>query len=309
MTASGACLPEAERLAPYARFSLGRAERFATHLHARELCPEHWLVSLLQDEDCAATRLVLHAFADPRSIGGEVLALCPGIMVVGSGHSLPFSVLGVAALRSARAGAAARGAERVEPGDVLRAALARVSPEAHARLELAAGGGAEFAAAARTPTEEGSPRTTDLEPLEQGSFFGCFSGAALRALGVACRAAGELGRDAIGPVHLLAGSLEVDPALREHTRLSPGRLRVALSGLDADPTPLPARTLRADESLLELLSSVPPGADTLDVLGWMLAHGTDELRALLRRQKITTALHERARGVFRDPEPPASPAP
>ncbi len=281
-----------DRLAPYARLSLERAARFAARLHADELSSEHWLVSLLEDEDCAATRLVLHAFADPATIGQELLALCSGIMVVGSGHSLPFSVLGVAALRAARSGLAAEGGGQVEAGDLFRAACAELPPASRERL-AAAGTIAETAGA---PPEEGAP------PADSAPFFGRFSPEALRALGAACRIAAGLGRSSIGPAHLLLGCLEVDGGLRATTGLSPARARLALAGQDEDETPLRARTLRADERLRELLTGLPAGADSLDVLGWMLFHGTQELRSLLRRQRITPALHERSRAAFRDPE-------
>ena len=94
-----------QRLAPYARETLERGASLAARLHADEVSPEHWLAALLADEECAATRAVLHAFADPETIGIEVLAQCSGIMVVGSGRTLPFSVRAVSALRAARAGA------------------------------------------------------------------------------------------------------------------------------------------------------------------------------------------------------------
>src|SRR5262245_18257872 len=110
------------RLAPCARASLTRARKLALRLHAEELSPEHWLAALLEDEDYAATRTVLHAFADPETIGVEVLALCEGIMVVGSGRTLPFSVLGVEALRAARSTAAARRGRQVVVEDVFSAA-------------------------------------------------------------------------------------------------------------------------------------------------------------------------------------------
>jgi hypothetical protein len=73
------------------------------------------------------------------------------------------------------------------------------------------------------------------------------------------------------------------------------------SGLDADETPLPERTLPGDAGLVALLRALPARAETLDVLGWLLAHGSEELTALLRRQKVTPALFERCRDVYRDP--------
>jgi phage FluMu protein gp41 len=278
-----------EHLGAYARDSLVRAERFAARLHAEELTPEHWLAALLADEDCAATRLVLHAFADPEALGIELVALCPGIMVVGSGRTLPFSVRSLAALRAARTQAAGRAA-LVRPPDLFRSARSELTAQAAERL----------AASGELPEPEAEEAGRPTPPTPE-HFFRCFSPEALRALGAACRVAGELRREAIGPVHLLAGALEADPELRERTRLSAARLRLSLAGLDEDPTPLPERTVPADARLFELLSGLAPGSSTLDVLGWILSHGSEELRALLRRQKITPALHERARKAFRDP--------
>jgi hypothetical protein len=288
--------PLLARLAPYARASFERAAALAARLHAEEISAEHWLAALLEDEECAATRLVLHAFADPETIGVEVLALCAGIMLVGSDRTLPFSVLGVEALRAARTRARARADGRVEPADLFSAAHALLPAELRARLALLPG-------AVLAP---GTPLAPDPNPgsAAQDPLFRHFSERALRALGASGRAAAALARSAIGPAHLLLGALEVDAELREETALTPGRARMACSGLDEDPTPRSERRLGADQRLHALLQELPPGAETLDVMGWLLGHGSEELVALLRRQKVTSALLERCRGAYRDPLPP-----
>ena len=285
--------PLTARLAPYARESFARAAFLAARIHADEIAPEHWLAALLADESCAATRAILHAFADPETIAVEVLALCSGIMVVGSERTLPFSVLGVDALRAARAAAAERGSARVEPFDLFRAALERLSAELrhrHAHLP-----GAELELSAPT-----AARADAVVPVS-GPLFRHFSAEALRALGASCRSAASLQRTTIGPAHLVLGALEVDEALRRQVNLNPSRARMAMSGLDDDETPLPERRLAAEERLVELLAGLPEQAETLDVLALVLARGNDELTALLRRQKVTGALLDRCRGTYRDP--------
>jgi ClpA/ClpB-like protein len=289
----------AEKLGPYTRHSLERAAVLAAKLHAEEVSPEHLLATLLEDESCAATRVVLHAFADPDTIRVEVMALCAGIMVVGSGQSLPFSVGAVRALDAARAIAAARSASQVRPAEVFLSAEEELPGPVRSRLASILAGSLERSAGGG----EESPAETGPVPAE-GPLFRHFSPRALRALGSACRAAASLGREAIGPVHLLIGCLEADEELRARTGLDSARVRMVLSGVDADETPLPARSLEADERLHELLNGLASGAETVDILGWLLTHGPEELVALLRRQKITPALFERCRGAYHDPSPP-----
>jgi hypothetical protein len=208
-------------------------------------------------------------------------------------------VLGVEALWAARAQAASRSAERVVPADVLRAAVARLAPELRARLAQLPGAVLDPGDAAGR--SEGEPLT------DTGPLFRRFSPGALRALGAAGRAAATLGRSAIGPAHLVLGALEVDPELRERTALAPGRVRMVCSGLDEDSTPLPEAQLDGDERLRALLAELPDGAETLEVLGWILERGSQEALALLRRQKVTFALVERCRGGYQDPPPPGGP--
>lgn len=283
--------PLCARLGPYARSSFERAAELAARLHADEISPEHWLASLLADEECAATRAVLHAFADPETIGVEVLALCAGIMVVGSARTLPFSVRAVEALREARARAAARPTATVEPADVLHSAVTRLPPELRERLGL-------LAPPAREDPGQG-PGVGSIPTA--GPLFRNYSSGALQALGASARAAASFSRPAISPAHLVLGALEVDDELRTSTGLTPGRMRLLLHGLDEDRTPLPERRLAADERLGAMLAELPQGAETLEILGWLLARGGEEVNGLLRRQRVTMALFERCRGVYLDP--------
>jgi ATP-dependent Clp protease ATP-binding subunit ClpA len=283
----------ASRLAPYARASFDRGIELAARIHAEELSSEHWLAALLADETCAARRAVLHAFADPETIGSEVLALCSGIMVVGSARTLPFSVLAVEALEAARELAVARGASRVSTVDVFTSARERVHPELAGRVgELR-----EWSPATDDPTTSAEPPVS----LE-GPLFRFFSEQAKRAMSASARAAQALKRDAIAPWHLLQGVLENDAELRARTGLSAARLRLASGGLDEDRSALSPRLFEAEGELRTLLEGLPQGAGTLEVLAWILAHGNREVAALLQRQKVTEALVGRCLGVLTDPD-------
>lgn len=276
------------RLAPFALEVLERAADHALTLHAEELAPEHFLSTLLADESAGATRLVLFAFADPETLSTEVVAMSPGIMVVGSRRTLPFSVHGVQALEQALDEARGAGEELVEPPHVFRAAWARLSDEQRQAL-LSAG-------AREAPSTAGRAGGGGERALLR-----FFSNEARRALGAASRQAQALRRAAIGPAHVLAGALEVDQALREHSGLRVSLVQAALAGRDADETPPSERPLVPDERLRRLLEALPPGADTLAVLGWFLHEGPAEVRELLRRQKVTPELHGRAGDAFGDP--------
>jgi hypothetical protein len=185
----------------------------------------------------------------------------------------------------------------VLPRHVIEAALALLDAElaaALAALGLAGTGSASAPAATLADTHE--------EPL-----FRTFSNDAKRALGVSARVARELGRDEIAPAHLVIACLEIDAGLAGTTGLTAQRARLVARGRDADDTPLAARALDASRELLELLSALEPGADTYAMLGWFLHHGSEELRQLLLRQKVTPALFAHAHGAFEDPEPPVEP--
>jgi hypothetical protein len=285
---------DAQRLAPYARASLERAEGLARRLHSEELAPEHWLAALLADEECGATRIVLHAFADPATIGAEILALCPGIMVVGSGHTLPFSVTALDALRATRARADQRAETTVEPEDLCLCAGSALPNAARERLTALAGARPAALWLAEPPSGAAT-----AEPA--GSLFHTYSPTALRALGASARAASSLARSAIAPAHLLLGCLEADGELRTRTGLTAPRARLVLAGLDEDLTPLPARPLGASVGLVEMLRALPERSDSSAALGWFLSSGSAEVVALLKRQKVTLPLWERCHGVFSDP--------
>jgi len=292
--------PLLERLGPYARGTFDHAADVALRLHAEELTPEHLLVSVLEDEECGAARLVLHAFGDPETIGLEVLALCPGIMVVGSERSLPFSVRGVEVLERARLSAAERGNPLVDVPHLFAAALDLLPDEAAGAMPSDDWGSRILAdSAASADTNRGQ------DPIpRQGPLFRYFSQEARRALGAACRQAVRLGRDEISPGHLLLGCLDVEAGLGEAVGASAVRVRGLLRGLDADPTRREPRAVPVDARLRILLAALPARAGTTEILGWILANGGDEVRALLSRQRITPALLEHAGGSFTDPDLP-----
>jgi len=98
--------------------------------------------------------------------------------------------------------------------------------------------------------------------------------------------------------------LEADDSIPGRTKLTRQAARFALTGVDDDPTPLDPRPLGVSEELFRLFESLPDGAQTSDFLGRFLAAGSEEVRALLMRQRITPALFERAGGSFPDPDPP-----
>jgi len=278
-----------DRLAPHARSRLAGAARLAVRLHAEEVTSEHLLAAILADEDAGATRLVLHAFADPETLHAEVLALCPGILVVGSGRSLPFSPRALEALFAARRGARTAGTEVVGSAHVLAAAARELEPEL-ARA-LAAAGYREPEGWAPPPSA--GPRETAL--------FATFEARARRALGAACRAAAQLGRDAISPAHLVLGCAEVAEDAAAAAGLTASRARMCLAGRDEDPSRPEPVSLPPDDGLVALLAGLAPPADTFAVLDRVLSHGSPELRLLLVQQKITPALVERSRGAFPDP--------
>jgi hypothetical protein len=285
----------ADRLGSYARFALERSFGLARRMHAEELSPEHVLASLLLDEECGATRLILYAFADPATLGIEVTALCSGIMIVRSSGSLPFSVRALEALRGAHGEAAERHQPdqpyAIAPVDVASAAW-RVLPD-EVRPHLKALG--EIAG-----TAPSTKRPTEKVPL-----FAAFDAGARRTLGRAAKAATEFRRDCISPAHLILGALEADESLREQTALTPAALRFAFHGVDDDPTPLRTGPIAVARELFELFDPLPDGADTAALLGRYLSHGSEEVRALLVRQKVTPALFQRAGTSFPDPKPPA----
>lgn len=283
------CSPLYSRLAPYARLTLERAAERALRLHAEELAPEHLLATLLTDEEAGATRLILFAFADPETLAAEVLALSPGIMVVGARCTLPFSVRGARALEAALEVARAHGAAQVEPQHVLAAAWCRLTEEQRAALREAGAGG---------PALEAEPRDPESA---SGTLLRFFSREACRALGAASRIAQRWRRESITPAHLVAGALEVDPGALSSSGIRAALVQKVLAGRDADETPPARRALAPDARLWSLLDSLPDAADTLAILGWFLHQGSDEIRELLRRQRVTRELFEQSGSAFADP--------
>lgn len=283
-----------QRLAPYARHKVDEAAGFARRMHAEDFTLEHLLSSMFFDEETAASRVVLHAFADPETLATEVMALCPGITVVGSERCLPFSVRGVRALFAARTAAAGAGAEAVTPVHLLAAAAGELTDEARGKLE---------ATGFEPPVPSADPAGDALE--DAGPLFRSFSNDSKRALGVAGNAAVQFERARVSPAHLFLGCLQVDDDLGRAHGTSHGRARMLLAGLDDDPTDLAPAPLAADADLVAFLARLPEDSDTLALLEGVLAHGATELRQLLVRQRITPQLVERSKGAFRDPAPPA----
>ena len=287
----------AARLAPYARGLLERSGQYAAFLHADEVGVEHLLCTLMADEDCAAHRVVLHAFADPGTLSEMALATASGILVVGSRCALPFSPLGVKALFSARELAATRGEAQVRPAHLLLCATRELDPRALSDLERA---GFD-----RSGIERSLPAARPERPAtREGALFKHFTQDAKRTLSTAGRSTQQAGQAAISPAHIVAACLSVDGELGLQAGSSPARVRQALRAHGGDATPPAPRELAPDAVLLEFLAELPEGAGSLDLLAHCLGGLTPELAQHLVHNKVTRALLERSRGVFRDPEIP-----
>ncbi|MFT5291187.1 MAG: hypothetical protein ACI8QS_003594 [Planctomycetota bacterium] len=285
------------RLGSGARSALEAAAHHALHLHAEELTAEHLLSSMFLDESVGASRFVLFAFADPETLAIETLALSPGIMVIGSGRSLPFSVRGVRALVAARARAATAGAASVCPGDLLVCAMAELDPELQGVL-----GSVGLSLSSLDIDGPAAPDTRpEGVPLPaEGPLFQHFSQDARQTLGSASRAATQWNRKAISPAHLVFGALKADEILAEGLGLSSSRIRMALGGRDEDLTPIEHRLLGLDRPMQALLAALGDDAGTISILGYLLSNGSEEIRLLLQSQRITSELFERTQGSFVD---------
>lgn len=276
-------------LGPHLRLLLERAGERALELFSDEVTTEHVLVACMRDESCAAYEVVEHAFADPETVELELTALCPGIMVVGSDAALPFSPRAVAAMERARAGTAGS----VSVDRVFRACTS----------ELDDAGRAALAAAGLGPAGGGLDAEPDSgnrsEPL-----FRRFEDDAKRALSLASKAAGQ-GREAnIAPARLALGCLQADPSLGDRLGFPLARARAALRPFLRDDSRPDPRAIPPAPELLELLDGlegIAGGADSLDLLVASARRGSDELRLLLQRHKISEHLLERARAAFHDP--------
>lgn len=284
-----------ERLAPYARGLLDRCGEFALSLHADELGPEHLLASLMDDEPCGAHQLALHAFADPQTISNEARALAAGIMLSGSSASLPFSALGVRALRRARADAAERRSSSVDPSHLLLASFEELDPNTREQLEDSGWSRAALGALA-TPAGPGAPSVID-----QGALFRSFSDDAKRLLSAAGKLARQHEHASISPGHLLLASLASNMALERAAGIPPSRVRIALRGRLEDHTKAPGGPLPLDDAAEAFLAHLRPGATTTQLLATFHAGGTPDLAQVLTRHKLTPALFERVGEGFEDP--------
>ena len=88
-------------LSTYLQAAHARAVELALTLHSEEVTLEHLICALLSDEESAICELIEHAFADPETLYEDALALTPGILIVGSSATRPFSVRAVEVARRA----------------------------------------------------------------------------------------------------------------------------------------------------------------------------------------------------------------
>lgn len=282
------------RLTPHGLALLDRAGELALRLHADEVGPEHLLCALMADEECAAHRAVVHAFADPGTIGEETLALAAGILISGSAVSLPFSTGAVRALEAARLHARGRGEAQVRPSHLLATALQVLPEELREELDEAGYEPAGLPTGAPPPAADDPPRPS-------GSLFASYSEEARKALSGAARLARQDRLGSIGPAHLALACLLEEPGLGRGCGLSASRARLLFRGRSEDTTPPPARALPPDEGLLGLLERLEAGAGSLALLAGLLSEDTPELARLLARHRVSAALLERAGTAFQDP--------
>ena len=282
-------------LAPYLRGLLDNGVRRALWMHAEQVHLEHVLGATVGDEDSAAGQVIEHAFADPETIDMELLALSPGLMVVGAKAVLPFSLGALAALREARTRALGEAQEQLGCADLARA-CARTLP-AQAREALSE---PKWSRGASDEEVSASSRLN-----AEGHLFQGFSDAAKRSLVRACRSAHGNGDRCITPLGLLLAALEEDAPLRSACGWSPGQVRSALGGQTPPEPPPPDRALPPSPALAALLTRLPAGADSLDFLAACLVDAEQELAVCFERHRITTELVERARSAFQDPPGPA----
>lgn len=280
----------------YLRAALDAAAEEALRLHADGVGLEHLVHALVTDEDSAAHRAVVHAFADPGTIAFDVRAISPGILVVASDAVLPFSPRALDAARAARREACERGLERVGPPELARAAAAALPDEARARLEEAGWSG--------PPAAEGSGGPALAVP-EHEHLFHRFGESARRALSAANRAASRADEPSIGPARLLVAALAADDALAHAGGLSARRAEGLLAGHTLDASAPARRELERDEELLAFLARLPAGAGSIDVLLELHAEPESELCSVFTRQKVHAELLKRAADAFEDPAPGA----
>jgi len=290
MSLDSSIAPQVEHLHPYLKTGLERAATRALRLHAEYITLEHLVGALMEDEWSAAYDVVEHAFADPETLSKELLALSPGVMVVGSHATLPFSVL---ALRALRRTVAERGdpEQKVEPVAIARAAVAALPQDVQGALAEAGYRGAGAT----------SQNVQDVE-VDHSSPFKHFAKESLQLLSRANTAAEAAREPSIGPAQLVLAAVTGWDEVRRECGLSTTGARSVLQGKTADPTPAPERALSIDEELETFLGQLAPGAGSIAVLSACHSAGTAELMELLLRHKVTTALLERCAATFEDPE-------
>ena len=281
------------RCSAYVQGLFEPAADFALKLAAEVLAIEHLLGVAIRDEDSAANQTVAHAFADPETVAGELLALSPGLMVVGSSAALPFSTLAIDALEMARSGAAGEGARTVDLKRLLRCALQNLPQSVRGDL-----GTAGLQDSFLDPIDEQAPSAPGFPPP---TLFRSFDDASKQALGRACHAASRAQEASIGPARLALAVLGIDAGLGRELGLSAQRAGEILRGRTLDPTPPRARLLPPDAELLQFLARLPQGAGSLDLLAAGHHESTGELSELLLRHKLGPELFQRASERLFDP--------
>ncbi|MCC7013169.1 MAG: hypothetical protein IT454_11455 [Planctomycetes bacterium] len=282
------------RLRPHARRAFENAGELALQWHADEVGPEHLLITLMDDAECAAHRVALHAFADPEVIGDEARALAAGIAISGSARTLPFSTRGVRALRAARARAAARRDGAVEVAHLLLAAFGELDLDLREAFEDAGWNPATI--------EEllGAGGRADVPPT--GALFQFFSDDAKRLLSSAAKLARSSTAPSISAAHLFLAALQANAQLERASGMPASRARIALRGRSADHERVAGGPLELDDSMLGYLNGLPQSSDTLELLARFHGDATAGLAQVLARHKLSRALIERARSAFSDPD-------
>jgi ATP-dependent Clp protease ATP-binding subunit ClpA len=284
--ADASIAPLLGRLGPYARGLLEAAGRHALRIHADVVTPEHLLSTLMDDEASGAHAAVLHAFADPSTIGEEALAISPGWMVVGSGSTLPFSAGAARALAAASARAAREGAEEVDLQGLRIECEAALDEDLRTALRAAGHVGTTLPAAEPAPAMQASRK---------------FTSPAKRAVSAANRLAASEQAGAISPAHLFLGVLLEDAREAASVGISFARARAILAGRTKDASVPPERVVPPDPSLVRFLSGLRSPAESLDLLRRFHGGVTPELSAILDRSKVSAAYLDRMQGEFRDP--------
>ena len=285
--------PLSARLSEYAvRMLLAAGER-ALWLHSDEVTPEHWLGAFLADEESGAYQLVTHAFADPETLDLELVALSPGIMVVGSKAALPFSPGGLNAVRAARQSSLDAGSDLVQTDALLNTSAAAMCAEACAALAEA---GFDASSLGAQPSQSQSLRA-------DGFLFQGYSDTAKRALSQANKDSFAAREPHISAPRLLLACLAMEPELESQCGIRRSQAASLLRGKTLDTSAPEARRLPPSEDLLAFLGRLPQGAGSIAAFTAVRQEGNEELSALLDRHKITATLLERSKAAFSDPAP------